>query len=540
MDARFEPAASGGAAPAMTVAVPREVHAGERRVAATPETVGQLLKLGYRVCIEAEAGLAASFPDDAYRAAGAEVIADPRRLWSEADIVIKVRPPEHHPALGVDEAALLEPGATLIGFVWPAQHASMLETLASRRVDVLAMDCVPRISRAQKLDALSSMANIVGYRAVIEAAHHFGRIFTGQITAAGKMPPAKVLVIGAGVAGLAAIGAARGLGAIVRAFDTRPEVEQQVQSMGAEFLTVQIEEEGSGSGGYAKEMSARYLEAELALFAAQAKDVDIVVTTALIPGKRAPKLITAPMVACMRPGSVIVDMAAEQGGNCELTRAGEAVVHHGVTIVGYTDLPSRMATQSSQLFATNVRHLVADLTPGKDGVIRIDMDDEVVRGATVVHDGALTWPAPEPKRPSVALHRPAAGAPPQVAAAVGPRPGRAWGAPARALTICIAIAALLALGSFAPPSFLSHLTVFVLAVFVGYQVIWNVTPALHTPLMSVTNAISGIIVVGALLQLGAHNSLVAILGALALFVATINIAGGFLVTQRMLKMFRRT
>ena len=524
----------------MTIAVPKEVHAGERRVAATPETVGQLRKLGYEVSVESGAGAAAAFDDDAYRAAGARIVTDARALWREADVVVKVRPPMHHPALGVDEATLLESGATLIGFIWPAQQPSLVETLAARGANALAMDCVPRISRAQKLDALSSMANMAGYRAVIEAAHRFGRLFTGQITAAGKMPPAKVMVIGAGVAGLAAIGAARGLGAIVRAFDTRPEVEQQVQSLGAEFLTVDIDEEGSGGGGYAKQMSARFIEAEMALFAAQAKEIDIIVTTALIPGKPAPKLITRQMVESMRPGSVIVDMAAEQGGNCELTKPGEAVVEHGVTIVGYTDLPSRMATQSSQLYATNIRHLLTDLTPQKDGTLRIDVDDEVVRGATVVHAGTITWPPPAPKQPAVALHRPAPGAASQAVARQGEagQATRSSGA-ASAFVIGVAVLALLALGALAPSSFVSHLTVFVLAVFVGYQVIWNVTPALHTPLMSVTNAISGIIVIGALLQLGTGNSLVTVLGGIALFVATINIAGGFLVTQRMLKMFQR-
>ena len=528
---------------AMTIAVPKEVHPGERRVAATPETVAQLRKLGYEVSVETGAGAAAAFDDEAYRAAGARIVTDARALWNEADVVVKVRPPEHHPALGVDEATLLGPGATLIGFLWPAQHPSLVDALAARGANALAMDCVPRISRAQKLDALSSMANMAGYRAVIEAAYRFGRLFTGQITAAGKMPPAKIMVIGAGVAGLAAIGAARGLGAIVRAFDTRPEVEQQVQSLGAEFLTVDIDEEGSGAGGYAKEMSARFIEAEMALFAAQAKEIDIIVTTALIPGKPAPKLITRQMVESMRPGSVIVDMAAEQGGNCELTKPGEAVVEHGVTIVGYTDLPSRMATQSSQLYATNVRHLLTDLTPQKDGTLRIDMDDEVVRGATVVHAGKLTWPPPAPKQPAVALHRPAPGAVPHAVAGMADKGeagagARASGA-ASAVLLGIAVLALLALGALAPSSFVSHLTVFVLAVFVGYQVIWNVTPALHTPLMSVTNAISGIIVIGALLQLGTGNALVTVLGGIALFVATINIAGGFLVTQRMLKMFQR-
>ncbi|MCX4152306.1 Re/Si-specific NAD(P)(+) transhydrogenase subunit alpha [Paraburkholderia madseniana] len=525
---------------AMTIAVPREVRAGERRVAATPETVSQLLKLGFAVNVEAGAGLRASFDDNAYRAAGAQVVSDTRALWADADIVIKVRAPELNPALEADEATLLKKGAMLISFIWPTQNPVLLTQLADGGTSVLAMDCVPRISRAQKLDALSSMANMAGYRAVIEAAQHFGRVFTGQITAAGKMPPAKVMVIGAGVAGLAAIGAARGLGAIVRAFDTRPEVEQQVESMGAEFLKLDVEEEGSGSGGYAKQMSAKFIEAEMALFAAQAKDVDIIITTALIPGKPAPKLITAVMVEGMRPGSVIVDMAAEQGGNCELTQPGEVVSVKGVTIIGYTDLPSRMATQSSQLYGTNIRHLLTDLTPQKDGVARIDMDDDVMRGATVVYQGAVSWPPPPPKQAAIAAHRP----PPEKPAASPVDPEEQAAAAARSrytslVLLAIAAFALLALGAVAPPAFVAHLTVFVLAVFVGYQVVWNVTPALHTPLMSVTNAISGIIVIGALLQLGTPNVLVTVLGGVALLVATINIAGGFLVTQRMLKMFQR-
>ncbi|RQR45736.1 Re/Si-specific NAD(P)(+) transhydrogenase subunit alpha [Burkholderia sp. Bp9140] len=525
---------------ATTIAVPREVHAGERRVAATPQSVGQLIKLGYAVNVEAGAGAAASFDDDAYRAAGAQIVADSRALWAGADVVIKVRPPEFHPALAVDEATLVKPGATLIGFIWPAQNPALLEQLAARGTNVLAIDCVPRISRAQKLDALSSMANMAGYRAVIEAANHFGRLFTGQITAAGKMPPAKVMVIGAGVAGLAAIGAARGLGAIVRAFDTRPDVEEQVKSMGAEFLTVDFEEEGSGSGGYAKQMSARYIEAEMLLFAEQAKEIDIIVTTALIPGKPAPKLITAEMVASMRSGSVIVDMASEQGGNCELTRPGEVVSAGGVTIIGYTDLPSRMATQSSQLYATNIRHLLTDLTPGKDGVLQINIDDDVMRGVTVVNRGAITWPPPAPKQPAIAAHvpQPSKQAANQEKARGREDSNRGPGVGKFALVVVAAIA-LLALGAVAPPPFVAHLTVFVLAVFVGYQVVWNVTPALHTPLMSVTNAISGIIVIGALLQLGISKPLVTTLGGVALFMASINIAGGFLVTQRMLKMFQR-
>lgn len=513
---------------AMTIAVPREIRAGERRVAATPETVGQLLKLGFSVNVETQAGLAASFDDDSYRAAGAQIVSDTNALWSGADIVIKVRAPEP------DESTLLKKGATLISFIWPAQNAALLAQLAAAGANVMAMDSVPRISRAQKLDALSSMANMAGYRAVIEAAQHFGRVFTGQITAAGKMPPAKVLVIGAGVAGLAAIGAARGLGAIVRAFDTRAEVEQQVESMGAVFLTVDIEEEGSGGGGYAKQMSAEFIAAEMALFAAQAKEVDIIITTALIPGKPAPKLITAEMVGMMRAGSVIVDMAAEQGGNCELTQPGEVARVHGVSIVGYTDLASRMATQSSQLYGTNIRHLLTDLTPQKDGIAKINMDDDVMRGATVVHGGVVSWPPPPPKTAAIAPHKPAAAKP--AAAEIKEEPRNPL---ISVVILAVAALALLALGAVAPPAFVAHLTVFVLAVFVGYQVVWNVTPALHTPLMSVTNAISGIIVIGALLQLGTSDTLVTVLGGIALLVATINIAGGFLVTHRMLKMFQR-
>ncbi|TAL53069.1 Re/Si-specific NAD(P)(+) transhydrogenase subunit alpha [Pandoraea sp.] len=520
---------------AMTIAVPREIHAGERRVAATPETSAQLIKLGYAVNVEAGAGEAAAFSDDMYRAAGASIVNDVRTLWADADIVLKVRPPEMHTLLGCNEAHLLKPETTLIGFIWPAQNAVLLESLGARRATVLAMDCVPRISRAQKLDALSSMANMAGYRAVVEAAQHFGRPFTGQITAAGKIAPARVLIIGAGVAGLAAIGAARGLGAIVRAFDTRPAVRQQVESLGAEFLELDFHEDGSGTGGYARQMSPEFIAAEMALFEAQAKDVDIIITTALIPGKPAPKLISQHMAASMRPGSVIVDMAAEQGGNCELTRPGEVVVRSGVTVVGYTDLPSRLATQSSQLYGTNLRHLLTDLTPEKDGQLVLDLDDEVIRGATVLHLGKLTWPPPEPKSIQVV--------PPQaVATSASPQPSPAAALARRGtplLWFTVGAALLLGLGTVAPAAFMAHFTVFVLAIFIGYQVVWNVTPALHTPLMSVTNAISGIIVIGALLQLGAALPLVKVLAGVAVLIAAINIAGGFLVTQRMLKMFQR-
>ncbi|RQH07503.1 Re/Si-specific NAD(P)(+) transhydrogenase subunit alpha [Paraburkholderia dinghuensis] len=519
----------------MTLAVPRETHPGERRVAATPQSIAELIKLGYTVNVEAGAGALASFSDEAYTLAGAQIVADAATLWATADVVTKVRPPS------IDEARQLKPGATLISFVWPAQNATLLDVLATRSASVLAMDCVPRISRAQKLDALSSMANMAGYRAVIEAAQHFGRVFTGQITAAGKMPPAKVLVIGAGVAGLAAIGAARGLGAIVRAFDTRPDVAQQVESMGAEFLGIDIDEEGGGTGGYAKQMSAKFIEAEMALFEAQAREVDIIITTALIPGKTAPLLINAQTVACMRAGSVIVDMAAEQGGNCELTQPGEVVSVNGVTVIGYTDLPSRMANQSSQLYATNVRHLLTDITPGKNGELQLDMDDVVQRGTTVMQSGTLCWPspvvapspAPTPMSPTA---KGVASATPDAADAHAARRHGVWSLVALMATALL----LLALGAVAPGAFVAHFTVFVLAVFVGYQVVWNVTPALHTPLMSVTNAISGIIVIGALLHPGGTGTIVSVLSGIALVVATINIAGGFLVTQRMLKMFQRT
>ncbi|WP_092309974.1 Re/Si-specific NAD(P)(+) transhydrogenase subunit alpha [Cupriavidus alkaliphilus] len=516
----------------MTIGVPREVHPGERRVAATPDSVKELLKLGYQVVVETGAGLEASFSDDDYRAAGAAIV-DAASLWASVDVVVKVRPPQVHPSLGVEEAALLKKHATLIGFVWPAQQMAMLERLAQRGATVLAMDCVPRISRAQKLDALSSMANMAGYRAVIEAAHAFGRPFAGQITAAGKIPPARVLVIGAGVAGLAAIGAARSLGAVVRAFDTRPVVRQQIESLGAEFLTVEIEEDGSGSGGYAKEMSPAFIEAEMRLFAEQARQVDIIITTALIPGKPAPKLLEAGTVGLMRAGSVVVDLAAEQGGNCVLTVPGESVRRDGVTIIGYTDLPSRMAAQASQLYGTNIRHLLSELTPGKDGQLVVNMDDEMIRGATVLHQGAVTWPPPPL---TVAVPQQQAPAEVPVPAEAAP-PRRRTGT--TLIALALAAAALLGLGAVAPPAFMAHFTVFVLAIFVGYQVVWNVTAALHTPLMSVTNAISGIIVVGALVQLGKPSLLTAVIAGCAVLVATINIAGGFLVTQRMLKMFQR-
>ncbi len=523
----------------MKIGVPKEVHAGERRVATSPGVAASLIKLGFAVAVEAGAGEAADFADDAYREMGVEVLPDARALWGAAEIVLKVRPPERHPALGLEEADLLRPGATLICFIWPAQHAELMQRLAARQATALAMDCVPRISRAQKLDALSSMANIAGYRAVIEAAHHFGRFFTGQITAAGKVPPARVFVIGAGVAGLSAIATAGGLGAVVRANDTRPEVGDQIRSMGAEFLQVRYEEEGAGGGGYAKVMSEGYQTAQRELFARQAMEVDIIVTTALIPGKPAPRLISAGMVETMKRGSVIVDLAAEQGGNCELTVPGEVVVRHGVTIIGYTDLPSRLARQSSTMYATNLLRLLEELCPAKDGALVLDMEDEVVRRTTVLKEGTVTWPPPTPKAAPAAAPRPETVAAPSPPAVKPPKRGAAAPLARRLAGFALAGLALLGLGLAAPPAFLSHLTVFVLACFVGYTVIWNVTPALHTPLMSVTNAISGIIVLGALLQVASPRGLIALLAGVAVLIATINIAGGFLVTQRMLAMFRR-
>ena len=525
------------------IGVPRETAAGERRVATVPEVVEKLVKLGFRVAVESGAGEAANFSDDAYRAAGAEIVGDAGSLWARSDIVFKVRGPSP------DEVGLMREGGALVSFIWPAQNPELMQQLAARKATVLAMDSVPRISRAQKLDALSSMANIAGYRAVIEAAHHFGRFFTGQITAAGKVPPAKVFIIGAGVAGLSAIGAASGLGAIVRANDTRPEVADQVKSMGGEFVAVDYQEQGTGVGGYAKVMSEGFLKAQRETFARQAKEVDIIITTALIPGRPAPKLITAEMVRSMSPGSVIVDLAAEQGGNCELTQPGKVAVKHGVTLIGYTDLPSRLARQSSTLYATNLLRLTEELCKAKDGSINVNMEDEVIRGTTVIKEGKITWPPPAPKLS-------AAPAPPAVAKPAVPAPPKAHGhggagAPmplkATAIFFLAAAAAFWFIGAYAPPAFLGHFTVFVLACFVGYMVIWNVTSALHTPLMSVTNAISSIIAIGALVQVAPPvseagdrpESWIVGLAVLSIALVAINMFGGFAVTQRMLQMFRK-
>ena len=509
----------------MLIGVPKERLPNESRVAATPKTVEQLIALGFSVAIEAQAGQRASFDDRAFSEAGASVV-DTATVW-QSEIILKVNAPTD------SEIALMRAGTLLISFIWPAQNPELMAKLAAQQVSVMSMDAVPRISRAQSLDALSSMANIAGYRAIVEAAHEFGRFFTGQITAAGKVPPAKVLVIGAGVAGLAAIGAAGSLGAIVRAFDTRPEVKEQVQSMGAEFLELHVEEEAGSGDGYAKEMSPAFIAAEMALFTAQARDVDIIVTTALIPGKPAPELITAEMVAAMKPGSVIVDLAAQTGGNCALTRADEIVVtDNGVKIIGYTDLPSRLPTQSSQLYGTNLVNLLKLLCKEKDGRVTIDFDDVVIRGVTVVRDGEVTWPAP-PIQVSAA---PKAAAPKIAAVEVQPaKPASPW---RKYGPIALAIVLFASLANVAPDEFLSHFTVFALSCVVGYYVVWNVSHALHTPLMSVTNAISGIIVIGAVLQIG-HGGWVTFFAFVAVLIASINIFGGFTVTQRMLKMFRK-
>jgi len=511
----------------MKIGVPREIHAAERRVATTPDVASQLIKMGFSVAVESNAGAKASYSDGAYEAAGCEVEASAADLWAKSDLILKVRAPEG------EEPGLLRSDQTLISFVGPGQNPELLEQLTGTGATVMSMDSIPRISRAQKLDALSSMANIAGYRAVVEAAQHFGRFFTGQITAAGKIPPAKVLVIGAGVAGLSAIGAAKSMGAIVRSFDTRPEVKEQVESMDAEFLMLDFEDEdGTGEGGYAKVMSDEFIAAEMALFAEQAKDVDIIITTALIPGKPAPRLITAEMVSLMKDGSVVVDLAAETGGNCELTEADQVIVRDGVTIIGYTDLPSRLSAQSSQLYATNLRHLITELCPEKDGEIVVDMEDEVIRGATICIDGETTWPPPAPTLSMAPQKAEPAPAPAVVEekkpSVVGPIIG-----------MVVAGLALLGLGAVAPPSFMTHFTVFVLACFVGYMVIWNVTPALHTPLMSVTNAISSIIVIGALLQISSANTVIMWIAAVTIGVTAINISGGFAVTRRMLEMFRK-
>ena len=526
----------------MLIGVPKETAAGEKRVATVPDVVEKLVKLGFSVAVQSGAGDGANFADDTYRAAGAQVVPTAADVLGHCDIVLKVRPPTP------DEVMQLREGAILIGFLWPAQNPELMQRLASRKATVLAIDSLPRqLSRAQKMDALTSMASITGYRAVIEAANAFGRFFNGQVTAAGKIPPAKVFIAGAGVAGLAAIGTAANLGAIVRANDTRAEVADQVTSLGGEFVKVDYEEEGSGGGGYAKVMSEGFQQAQRAMYAQQAKDADIIITTALIPGKPAPKLITAEMVRTMKPGSVIVDMAAEQGGNCELTEPGQSVVKHGVTIVGYTDLASRLAKQASTLYSTNLLRLAEELCKTKDGVVNVNMEDDAIRGLTVIKDGTITWPPPPPKLPVVAAAKPSSA---PITAPKGHGHGASEPMAAKTLAMVFGVGALafLLVGLFAPASFLAHFTVFVLACFIGYMVIWNVTPSLHTPLMSVTNAISSIIAIGALIQVappitGAAtdrpNQLILGLAVFALALTAVNMFGGFAVTRRMLAMFRK-
>ncbi len=524
----------------MRIGIPAETSAGEKRVATVPDVVEKLIKLGFAVSVQSGAGDVANFSDDTYRAAGATVVEGAAKLWAESDIVFKVSVPTQ------EEVGLMREGGHLVGFIWPAQNPELMQQLAAKKATVLAIDCLPRIlSRAQKMDALSSQAGVAGYRAVIEAANVFGRFFNGQITAAGKVPPAKVFIAGAGVAGLAAIGTAAGLGAIVRANDTRAEVADQVKSLGGEFVKVEYEEEGGGGGGYAKVMSEGFQQAQREMYAKQAKEVDIIITTALIPGKPAPRLITAEMVMSMKPGSVIVDMAAERGGNCELTEPGQAVVKHGVTIVGYTDLNSRLAKQSSALYATNLFRLTEELCKTKDGIINVNMEDDAIRGLTVIKDGVVTWPAPAPKLPAVPA-KPAA-----TKAIAAPAHGHGGSAPASAgkTAAIFGVAALLFLlvGAYAPAEFLGHFTVFVLACFVGYMVVWNVTPALHTPLMSVTNAISSIIAIGALVQiappmapgLSRPDEWIRGLAVAGIALTAVNMFGGFAVTRRMLSMFRK-
>ncbi len=524
----------------MKIGTPKEVFEGENRVAMTPDSAAQLQKLGHECYVEAGAGAAAGFADAMYEAAGVTVVKTAAALWKEVDIIAKVRQPNE------TELKRLTADKTLISFFNPAGNEEGMEVAKSKGATVIAMEMVPRISRAQKMDALSSMANIAGYRAVIEAGNNFGRFFTGQVTAAGKVPPAKVLVVGAGVAGLAAIGTSTSLGAITYAFDVRPEVAEQVESMGAEFVYLDFEEEqqdGAATGGYASVSSPEFREAQLAKFRELAPEVDIVITTALIPNREAPELWTEDMVKAMKPGSVIVDLAAEKGGNCKLTVADEKIVtDNGVTIIGYTDFPSRMATQASSLYATNIRHMMTDLTPEKDGVVDHNMEDDVIRGATVTHKGEITWPPPPPKVAAIAAQKPKETAPELTPEEKRAAEVAAFKAQTKQQVTLLGVGAvlLLAVGLVAPASFMQHFIVFVLSVFIGFQVIWGVAHSLHTPLMAVTNAISSIIILGALMQIGSGSFLVILLAGLSVFMAGINIFGGFLVTRRMLAMFQKS
>ena len=519
----------------MIVGSPKEIFKGEARVAMTPESAKQIHKLGYTCILETGAGLQSNFSDKDYRDAGVKIVKTATQLWKDSNIILKVRGPEK------SEISKIKPNQHIISFIWPGQNKSLLNELSKKKITVQAMDMIPRISRAQKMDALSSMANIAGYRAVIEAGNQFGRFFTGQITAAGKVPPAKILVIGAGVAGLAAIGTAQSMGAIVRAFDVRPEVSEQIESMGAEFLMLDFTSDGSGEGGYAKPASKEFIKKEMELFREQAPEIDIVITTALIPGMPAPKLWPKEMVDLMKPGSVVVDLAAEQGGNCEATVPNKMIeTKNKVKIIGYTDLPSRMATQSSNLYSTNIRHMLDDLTPEKNGVPFTNMEDDVIRGATVVHNGKITFPPPKPKIAAIAKHieKPVQ----KTQEELEIEKIEAEKASGRTQVILLTIGAILTwfLGLYAPSDFMQHFIVFILSCFVGYQVIWNVSHSLHTPLMAVTNAISSIIIIGALLQMKTDNDIVSILALISVFIATINIVGGFMVTKRMLAMFQRS
>ena len=523
----------------MKIGALAEIFAGENRVAMTPDSALQEIKLGHVCCIQSGAGAKAGFSDAMYAKAGVEVLPDAAAVVAAADVLVKVRGPEKA------EAEALRAGQTLISFFWPAQNPDLLEIVKARGASVVAMDMVPRISRSQKMDALSSMANIAGYRAVIEAGSNFGRFFTGQVTAAGKVPPAKVLIVGAGVAGLAAIGTATSLGAIVYAFDVRPEVSEQIESMGANFVFLEFsdKQDGAATGGYAAPSSPEFREAQLAKFRELAPDMDIVITTALIPGRPAPKLWTADMVALMKPGSVIVDLAAERGGNCDLTVIDQKIVSdNGVTVVGYTDFPSRMAAQASTLYSTNIRHMLTDLTPKKDGVIFQNMEDDVIRGATVAKGGEITWPPPPPKIAAIAAQKPKEKVKELTVVEKRAVEVAAFKAQTRNQVGLLVIGGLLMalVGAYAPLDFMSHFIVFALSCFIGFSVIWNVSHALHTPLMSVTNAISGIVILGALLQIGSGNWLVVGLAGISVLIASINIVGGFLVTRRMLAMFQKS
>ena len=524
----------------MKIGALKETMSAEARVAMTPESAHRLQQLGYECLIESGAGLTASIQDAAYEQAGVAIVGTSKELWSQADIIVKVRPPSER------ELAEASANSLLICFVSPATSAPLLEQLKLMNISTLAMDMIPRISRAQKMDALSSMANIAGYRAVIEASNNFGRFFTGQMTAAGKVPPAKVLVLGAGVAGLAAIGTSVSLGAITLAFDVRPEVSEQIESMGAEFVFLEFEEDqrdDTENNGYAAPSSDAFREKQLEKFRALAPSIDIVITSALIPNRPAPELWTADMVASMKQGAVIVDLAAERGGNCALTKPGSKfVTDNGVTVVGYTDFPSRMAAQSSMLYASNIRHMIDDLTPNNDGAVLIDLEDDVIRGALVTHKGEITWPPPPPKVQAIAVAAPKPKDTVESAAEKASREREELKRSLNRTSLILGTGGVLCLGLglLAPPSFMQHFTVFVLSIFVGFHVIWGVSHSLHTPLMAITNAISSIIIVGALLQVISGSWLVMALASIAILIASVNIFGGFLVTRRMLAMFQRS